>query len=344
MRTSEFDFELPPELVAQHPVEPRDAARLMVVDRASGSWLHRRFSDLPDLLRAGDVLVRNNSRVIPARLIGRRCSTGGFWEGLFLQARADGTWRILAKTRGRPTPEEWFETDSGLRLQLLMNHDGGEWVVMPNDVEDAFEALERHGRVPLPPYIRKGRDEPADRLRYQTEFARVPGSVAAPTAGLHFTEQLLQKVTQRSVEIVDLTLHVGVGTFRPIDAGMIGDHVMHAEWAELSEAAARAIQTARECGGRIVAVGTTSARTLETAVARGSGRLMPFRGETSIYLKPGHQFGGLDALVTNFHLPRSSLLVLLCAFAGKDLTLAAYQEAIRERYRFYSYGDAMVVF
>jgi S-adenosylmethionine:tRNA ribosyltransferase-isomerase len=341
LRTSCFDFDLPDDLIAQHPVEPRDRSRLLVVHRRSGTWEHRVFADLPELLGPGDLLVRNNTRVVPARLIGRREATGGKWEGLFLRARPDGAWEILATTRGRPAAGERVVLDGGLILTLLEKGEAGRWAVRPEDDGPAERLLERHGHVPLPPYVRKGRDAPEDRLRYQTLYAAVPGAVAAPTAGLHFTPEVFAGLAERGVGWVDVTLHVGLGTFRPIEAERIEDHALHAEWAELPARAAEALNEARGRGGRIVAVGTTSARTLETAAATGTFR--PFAGETALYLKPGHTFRGLDALLTNFHLPRSSLLVLVSALAGVELIRAAYAEAIRERYRFYSYGDAMLI-
>lgn len=342
LQTRDFDFELPAEQIAQHPVEPRDRSRLLVLRVGSGSWEHRVFADLPDLLDPGDVLVRNNSRVVPARLIGVREATGGRWEGLFLRDRPDGSWEILATTRGRPRVGEHVRVGDGLVLTLIERGEAGRWVVRPESVEPAFALLERHGAIPLPPYIRKGREGPGDRERYQTTFAAVPGSVAAPTAGLHFTPELFERLASRGIGRQDLTLHVGIGTFRPIEAESIAEHVLHAEWAELSETAADALNAARQGGGRVVAVGTTSARTLETSACE-DGTFEPFTGETALYLRPGHVFRGLDALITNFHLPRSSLLVLVAAFAGYDLTRAAYAEAVGRGYRFYSYGDAMLI-
>lgn len=349
METSAFDFVLPDDLVAQQPAEPRDESRLLVVHRDGGKMEHRTFRDLPELLAPGDVLARNDTRVVPARLIGRREATGGKWEGLFLRElpRDDANgprWEILATTRGKPAAGETVLVGEGdgLRLILLEKGDGGRWVVRPGSSEPAAALLARSGRVPLPPYIRKGQEGPGDRLRYQTLYARSPGAVAAPTAGLHFTAELFARLAERGVSTADLTLHVGLGTFRPIEAETIEDHVLHAEWGELSPSTALALNAARGRGGRVVAVGTTSARLLETASA-GFDEIRPFAGETALYLRPGHAFRGLDALVTNFHLPRSSLLVLVSAFAGHELTRAAYAEAVRERYRFYSYGDAMLV-
>ncbi len=348
MLASEFDFDLPAELIAQHPVEPRDRSRLMVVDRRRGTWEHRIFADLPELLDPRDVLVRNDSRVVPARLVGRREATGGRWEGLFLHERPGGTWEILAKTRGRPVIGESVIVGQGLRLVMESRGESGNWVVRPLSVRDsadplstAMALLERHGQTPLPPYIRRGQEGPNDRIAYQTVYARQPGSAAAPTAGLHFTPELLERLARRGIACVNLTLHVGLGTFRPIEADRLEDHVMHAEWAELPAEAVSRLEKTRRRGGRIVAVGTTSARTLETAAATGA--FEPLAAETAIFIRPGHVFHGLDALITNFHLPRSSLLALVSALAGIDLIRGAYADAIKNEYRFFSYGDAMMI-
>jgi S-adenosylmethionine:tRNA ribosyltransferase-isomerase len=343
-----LDFELPEELIAQHPVEPRDRSRLMVIDRARGSWEHRVFADLPELLGPRDVLVRNDTRVVPSRLMGHREMTGGRWEGLFLRELADGAWEVLAQTRGRPTVGERVVVGDGLRLSLEARGESGCWIVRPMadegvgpDGATTLVLLDRHGQTPLPPYIRRGRESAGDRQSYQTVYARRPGSAAAPTAGLHFTAEVLDQLAGRGIACVDVTLHVGPGTFRPITAERLEDHVMHAEWAELSDTAVGVLEARRGQGGRIVAVGTTSARTLETAAIGGC--LRSFDGETRLFIRPGHIFHGLDALITNFHLPRSSLLVLVGAFAGTDLIRDAYAEAIRCRYRFFSYGDAMLI-
>ena len=349
MRTSEFDFALPTELIAQEPLEPRDRSRLLVVRRETGRFEHRIFADLPELLATGDILVRNNTRVVPARLLGRRELTGGRWEGLFLReltVRGSIFWEILATTRGKPGAGEQVVVGEGegLRLTLMVKEEAGRWLARPESDQPAMSLLERFGSVPLPPYIRKGEAGPSDRPRYQTVYAQVAGAVAAPTAGLHFTDDLFARLDERGIGRADLTLHVGIGTFRPIDAERIDEHVLHAEWAELSPKTAETINTARRRGGRVVAVGTTSARVLETAAKDAQGQnIRPFEGETAMYLRPGHAFRGLDALVTNFHLPRSSLLVLVSAFAGVELIQEAYAEAVRERYRFYSYGDAMLI-
>ena len=352
MQTSAFDFELPDDLIAQRPAEPRDQSRLMVVRRQAGRLEHRAFAELPDLLDPGDVLVRNDTRVVAARLIGRRAATGGRWEGLFLRELPDGAWEVLATTRGRPGIGERVVVGRGLGLTLLARGEDGRWLVRPEGDRDEAAAalLERHGEVPLPPYIRRGREGPGDRLRYQTVYARVPGAVAAPTAGLHFTDAIFRRLADRGIARVDATLHIGLGTFRPIQADRIEDHVLHAEWAELSAPAVATLNAHRARGGRVVAVGTTSARVLESAALASSSDpsgsrhpFEPFAGETALYLRPGHTFRGLDALLTNFHLPRSSLLVLVSALAGVDLIREAYAEAVRLRNRFYSYGDAMLI-
>lgn len=346
MLTSEFNFELPEELIAQYPMEPRDCARLMVIDRQKGGWEHRVFADLPDLLHSPDVLARNITQVVPARLLGHRAATGGKWEGLFLRERPDETWEVLAKTRGRLAIGEDVIVGQNLHLTLEARGEARSWIVRPQQSstnrESTVALLERHGQIPLPPYIRHGRARESDRLTYQTIYAQQPGSAAAPTAGLHFTDQVFARLAHKGISWVDLTLHIGVGTFRPIEVEDLADHIMHAEWAELSTAAAATLNARRNEGGRIVAVGTTAARTLETASAAGKGP-GSFSGDTHLFIQPGHVFGGLDALITNFHLPRSSLLVLVSAFAGLELTRAAYAEAVRREYRFYSYGDAMLI-
>jgi S-adenosylmethionine:tRNA ribosyltransferase-isomerase len=355
---SDFDFDLPEELIAQHPATPRDSSRLMIVDRRLGTWQHRTFADLPELLDPHDILIRNNTRVIPARLVGHRVRTGGKWEGLFLREHTPGRWEILAKTRGRPMIGETVIVGQNLCLVLEARGDSGSWIVRPelsatsavpdNEVAtpdhhhiDTHALLFDHGQIPLPPYIRRGRAGPEDRHTYQTVYAQKAGSVAAPTAGLHFTDNIFHRLAARGITWVDITLHVGLGTFRPIETEQIDDHVMHAEWAELSPESVANLQARRRQGGRIVAVGTTSARTLEAASASGS--LQPFTGNTSIFIRPGHNFHAVDALLTNFHLPRSSLIVLIAALAGTDLIKAAYADAIQNRYRFFSYGDAMLI-
>ena len=317
----------------------------MVIDRQRGCWEHRVFRELPDLLRSGDLLVRNQSRVVPARLVGRRLTTGGKWEGLFLRERPEGTWEVLARTRGRPTEGEHVTINRNLHLVLKSKNSSGSWIVRPGgyDIhhETTWSLLEKHGQTPLPPYIRRGHSSAGEELTYQTIYAGPPGSVAAPTAGLHFTEELFERLAGSKISWIDLVLHVGLGTFHPIKVEQLEEHELHAEWAELSPGVAASIEAHRFKRGRVIAVGTTSARVLETASAGGT--LQPFRGETTMFIRPGHVFRGLDGLITNFHLPRSSLLVLVSAFAGIDLIRAAYADAVRKQYRFYSYGDAMLI-
>ncbi len=339
MRRQDFRYELPPELIAQHPPAERSASRLMVLDRAGGRVSHRGVRDLPDLLAPGDLLVFNDTRVIPARLLGRK-ETGGRVEVLVERLR--GGREVLAQVRASKSPRP------GTRLLL----EGGAAARVTGREEDffvlAFEGdepvaalLERIGHVPLPPYIARP-DAGVDRERYQTVYARRAGAVAAPTAGLHFDEPLLEALRARGLTLGWVTLHVGAGTFQPVRVDDIREHRMHREWIEVGEAVCRQVAETRARGGRVVAVGTTSVRCLETAAGE-DGVLRPFTGETDIFIYPGYRFRVVDALVTNFHLPESTLLMLVCAFAGTEAVLAAYREAVARRYRFFSYGDAMLV-
>jgi S-adenosylmethionine:tRNA ribosyltransferase-isomerase len=346
MRTDDFDYELPPELIAQEPAARRDQSRLLVVERARGTIDHHLFSALPELLSPADLLVLNNTRVLPARLFGRRESTGGRWEGLFLHQTADGLWELMSQTRGRLREDEIISIEPGpLRLSMIARTPERNWLARPlvgdESKPSTIELLERHGHVPLPPYIRKGSARAADRERYQTVFAERPGAVAAPTAGLHFTPEVLAALAARGIGHCFITLHVGVGTFRPIQADNIEEHRMHQEWGELSQAAAEAIAARKARGGRVVAVGTTSVRVLETVAA--TGPIRPWSGETDLYIYPPYPFRAVDAMITNFHLPRSTLLLMVSAFAGIELIRRAYRAAVEERYRFYSYGDAMLI-
>jgi S-adenosylmethionine:tRNA ribosyltransferase-isomerase len=342
MRTDTFDFDLRPEHIAQHPCPERDQSRLLVVNRADQSLAHHVFADLPSLLDPGDLLVLNDTRVLPARLLGRRARTGGKWEGLFLRQTADGCWELLSQTRGRLTAGEVIAVEPGpLHLTLTGRSAEGHWLARPDAPGSPAELLERHGQVPLPPYIRKGHAADADRERYQTVYARQAGAVAAPTAGLHFTPRLFEQLEGRGVRRTFVTLHVGLGTFQSIQVEDVEQHPMHREWGELSPAAAEAVAACRAGGGRVVAVGTTSVRVLETVTA--SGPVRPWSGETGLFIYPPYDFRAVDALITNFHLPRSSLLLLVSAFAGIDLIGQAYRTAIEEGYRFYSYGDAMLI-
>jgi S-adenosylmethionine:tRNA ribosyltransferase-isomerase len=342
-----YDYDLPPELIAQEALADRAAARLLVVDRATGSLQHRQIRDLPEILAPGDLVVVNDTRVVPARLIGRRTATGGKWEGLFLRVdEATGLWQILAHTRGRPALGESIALidragNESLALELVGRGAGGTWLVKPSLAGPAEELLDRVGRVPLPGYIRGGEEHSGDLERYQTVFARAAGSAAAPTAGLHFTPELLAALAARGIGRADVTLHVGIDTFRPITAERLDDHPMHTEWCACPEETAAAVREARERGRRVVAVGTTAMRTLETAARAGVASA--WSGPTDLFIKPGFSFRAVNCLLTNFHMPRTTLLVLVSTFASRDLIQRAYAEAIRERYRFLSYGDAMLV-
>jgi S-adenosylmethionine:tRNA ribosyltransferase-isomerase len=313
-----------------------------VLDRAGGLLRHEIFHDLPELLAPGDLLVLNDTKVIPARLVGRRARTGGKWEGLFLQQLPDGLWELLCQTRGRLLPGDTILLEPGrLQLHLIKRTPLGHWLARPDQDGSAFNLLESIGQVPLPPYIRKGQALPDDRARYQTVYARRPGAVAAPTAGLHFTPRLFERLKEHGIDWAFLTLHVGLGTFQPIRAADVTQHRLHREWGELPRNTAQAILRCRERGRRVVAVGTTSVRVLETVAA--SGPIRPWSGETELFIYPPYSFRAVDGLVTNFHLPKTSLLLLVSAFAGADLTRQAYQAAIEKEYRFYSYGDAMLI-
>lgn len=336
-----FDYHLPEHLIAQEPAKERDGSRLLVVDRTSGDLQHRCFRDLPELLAPGDLVVLNDTRVLPARLIGHREKTGGKWEGLFLRQTAEGLWELLAQTRGHPEIGETIVLDPGpLKLTLRGRHDG-HWLVEPSLAGKPIELLLQSGHIPLPPYIRKGKESEADRERYQTVFARRNGSIAAPTAGLHFTAELLEQLGLRGIGTARVTLHVGLGTFEPIKAADPTLHSMHAEWGEVPTETISAIQRCRANGNRVFAIGTTTTRVLESAAS--DGKLATWRGETKIFIYPPYRFRAIDGLVTNFHLPRTTLLMLVSAFAGADLVRRAYEEAIQHEYRFFSYGDAMLM-
>ncbi len=340
MRTSDFDYELPEELIAQHPVEPRDAARLLVLHRADGRIEHRIFREIGAYLRPGDLLVVNDTRVLRARLRGRLVTTGGAVEALLLRDLGEGRWEALVRPGRRLRPgrrAEFTGAAGSVEAEVEAVLEGGERVLrFPMGVDpQAF------GETPLPPYIH----EPlTDAERYQTVYAREPGSAAAPTAGLHFTPRLLEELQAGGVELVTITLHIGPGTFRPVSVEDPRQHPMHAEYYRISQAAAQAITAARARGGRVVCVGTTTVRVLEqAALDAGDGPLTAREGWTRLFILPGHQFRLTDALITNFHLPRSTLLMLVSALAGRDLILRAYREAVAQRYRFYSFGDAMLI-
>jgi S-adenosylmethionine:tRNA ribosyltransferase-isomerase len=344
-----YDYELPPGLVAQEPLADRGASRLLRLDRRTGEISHRPFSDLPDLLRPGDLLVTNRSRVFPARLLGRR-EGGGAAEVLLVRRLEPVAWAALVRPGRRLRAGSVVDVAPGFRVRIEGACPASGAPGSPSPVRrvrllsDALEpeaAIERHGHVPLPPYIHRP-DVPADRERYQTVFAREKGSVAAPTAGLHFTPALLERLSSRGIERAEIVLHVGPGTFRPVEAEDVREHHVDPERFTIPDEAAAAVDRARAEGRRVVAVGTTTTRALESA-ADGAGRVRPGDGETDLVIVPGHPFRVVDALVTNFHLPRSSLLLLVSAFAGRERVLAAYAEAVRRSYRFYSYGDAMLL-
>jgi S-adenosylmethionine:tRNA ribosyltransferase-isomerase len=358
---SDFDYDLPLELIAQTPLEQRDASRLLVVQRQSQRLIHSQFRDIGEYLRPGDVLIANQSRVIPARLLGRRAETGGAVEVLLLAERSDmgrDHWETLVRPGRRLREGAVIEfLDSGQRVRLvghiLTRTEAAGRIIQftqPDQTSDqgdpyallkVRQIIDELGRIPLPPYIHEKLDDPE---RYQTVYARVRGSAAAPTAGLHFTPQLLEQLQQQGIKIGFVTLHVGLDTFRPVEVENANDHKMHSEEIELDEPTAALINEARAHGGRIVAVGTTSVRVLESVACLHNGQIVPYHGHTSLFIAPGYHYQAVDAMITNFHLPRSTLLLLVSAFTGKEVMERAYQEAIRERYRFFSFGDAMLLF
>lgn len=336
MRVADFHFDLPEHLIARHPLSERRASRLLVLDGASGEMAHRGFADLLDYLRPGDLMVFNNTRVIPARLFGQKAS-GGKLE--ILVERVLDSHRVLAHVRSSksPRPGSTILIDGGAEATMLARHDA---LFELGFAEEVLPLLERVGHMPLPPYIDRP-DEDADRERYQTVYAQHAGAVAAPTAGLHFDQALLDAIAAKGVERAFVTLHVGAGTFQPVRVERIEDHHMHSEWLEVKQDVVDAVAACRARGGRVIAVGTTSVRSLESAAR--DGQLKPFSGDTDIFLYPGRPFHVVDALVTNFHLPESTLLMLVSAFAGYSETMAAYGAAVEQGYRFFSYGDAMFI-
>lgn len=340
MKTSDFDYHLPPELIAQVPLEPRDQSQIMVLERNRGSIEHRRFADLVDYLKAGDVLVCNDSRVIPARLKGKKADSGGKVELLLLRQLDNAVWEALLKPAKRVavgTKLEIGDSESKVWAEITGEGEGGIKVIrFPEEIR-----LPKLGKIPLPPYIRTPL---ADEERYQTVYARVPGSVAAPTAGLHFTPRLLERIEQKGIELLFVTLHVGLDTFRPVREEDPLKHPIHKEYGIVTKEVASRLAQARGEGRRIICVGTTTVRIIEGAAqASQKSHLEPFEGGVSLFILPGYQFRMVDALITNFHLPRSTLLMLVAAFAGKDFIINAYEEAIARKYRFYSFGDAMLI-
>ena len=339
MKTSDFDYVLPPEYIAQTPIEPRDASRLLVLKRADGSMRHVHFYQIGEFLNPNDVLVVNQTRVIPARPFGRKIPTGGKVEILLLNKKDATTWETLVGGKGMSTGKR-VQIDDGPNAEIIEVLSGARRTVRFSEpIEDYLAQI---GHVPLPPYIHVSLDDPE---RYQTVFARHPGSAAAPTAGLHFTERLTTELTSMGIGFVHVTLHVGLDTFAPVDENSPEEHIIHTEWCQVTSEAAEMINQARERGGRVIAVGTTSVRTLESAVLHAApGKLLgALDGPTDLYILPGYEFQAVDALITNFHLPRSTLIMLVSAFAGRERIMDAYQAAMDLNYRFYSFGDAMLI-
>lgn len=341
MKTSDFDYHLPEELIAQHPAARRDGSRMLHLEKSRGSLTDRQFADLPGLLQPGDVLVLNDTRVIPARLFGTR-QTGARVEIFLLHERESGLWQCLVQPGRKARPGDTITIGEGFTAHIEERLADGSRLVRFDFDGDFEQQLHKHGHVPLPPYIKRNEDEKEDLDRYQTVFAERAGAVAAPTAGLHFTPIMLEQLSGMGVRIARITLHVGIGTFKPVTAEEITDHQMDAEWFEIGPEAADAINQGME-SGRVVAVGTTSVRTLESAFDKQTGGISPGAGWTRLFITPGYQFNMIDALLTNFHLPRSTLIMLVSALAGRDSVLAAYRHAVEQRYRFYSYGDCMLV-
>jgi S-adenosylmethionine:tRNA ribosyltransferase-isomerase len=356
VRTADFRFELPPELIAQSPAPQRDYSRLLVLQRAEHRTAHRRFQDILDYFQPGDVLVLNDSRVIPARLHGVNARTGGRFEMLLLEEHsANLWWAMLRPGKRAPIGTQIKVLDrTGQPTGIIVNVTGvnteGHRQLQFSGTENIFNELDRLGEIPLPPYIERHGEQADDKERYQTVYARPPGSVAAPTAGLHFTPELLEKIRARGVAICFVTLHVGAGTFLPVKAENVAEHKMHTERFEVGETTVLAVHAAKKSGHRVFAAGTTATRALETSAQQNAGKLNVCRGKTDIFIFPPARFQIVDALLTNFHLPESTLLMLVSAFAapgekerGRELVLSAYAEAVRERYRFFSYGDAMLI-
>jgi len=340
MKTSDFYYDLPEELIAQDPLEDRTASRLLVLDRKTGAVKHKIFSDVIDYLNEGDCLVINNTRVIPARLIGEKEGTGGKVEVLLLKRRANDVWETLVKPgkKLRPGAKITFG-DGRLRAEVLEVVEEGNRLVKFHYEGIFEEILDSLGEMPLPPYITHKLE---DKEMYQTVYAKFDGSAAAPTAGLHFTKELLNKIEEKGIKIASITLHVGLGTFRPVKVDDVNNHHMHTEWYEVNTEAADIINETKRNGGRVICVGTTSCRTIES-VADDNGYMKAKTGETDIFIYPGYKFKVMDGLITNFHLPESTLVMLVSAFAGKENVLSAYETAVKERYRFFSFGDAMIL-
>ena len=340
MKTKDFDYALPEELIAQTPIERRDASRLLCLDKVTGEFSHHHFYELPDFLKPGDCLILNNSRVLPARLLGKRLPGGGACEVLLLIDRGEQTWECIVRPgKHLRAGARMSFGDGELTAEVTQVLEGGNRMVRFSYEGIFLEVLEHLGKMPLPPYIR---EEPQDRERYQTVYSKVNGSAAAPTAGLHFTPELLGRIQEKGVKLGYVTLHVGLGTFRPVKEEDITDHDMHSEYCVIPQETADLINETRANGGRVICVGTTSCRTIESW-AKEDGHMEASAGWTDIFIYPGYKFKVMDALVTNFHLPQSTLIMLVSALAGREHVLAAYEEAVRERYRFFSFGDAMFI-
>lgn len=343
MLVSDFDYNLPPELIAQYPTAQRDAAQMMVVNKGSGETVHTKFKNISDYLQAGDLLVFNETRVFPARLFGKRVRTGGKLEALLLEEKEPGIWEALVRPGRHARQGE--EVIFGDELRAVVGErtaSGGRYIkFLIQDQQEFWEQVYKIGKVPLPPYIKRSAEE-MDKERYQTVYARAVGSAAAPTAGLHFTKEVLDQLQEKGVQFAFIVLHVGLGTFRPVHAQKVEEHRMHAEFWRIDQANAALINKAKRDERRIIAVGTTSVRLLES-VAAEDGTVRPGEGWTSIFIYPGFHFRVIDGLVTNFHLPCSTLLMLVCAFAGYNNVMSAYREAVEREYRFFSYGDAMLI-
>lgn len=338
MHVNDFDFQLPDELIARHPTEQRTGSRLLHLDGPSGHIQHRRFPDIEQLIKPGDLLVFNNTRVIPARMFGQKTS-GGKVEVMIERMTSDHTALAHVRANKSPKPGTELSMDGGIELTVTGREDN-LFCIQCRNPEALVDLLDKHGHMPLPPYLER-EDNDDDRERYQTVYAQRKGAVAAPTAGLHFDDALLERLRQKGVNTAFVTLHVGAGTFQPVKADKIEDHIMHSEWIDVPADVVEQIRTTQKAGKRVIAVGTTSVRSLETASQ--SGQIEPFTGDTNIFIYPGYQFKTVDAMLTNFHLPKSTLIMLISAFAGKQHVMAAYDAAIAERYRFFSYGDAMFI-
>lgn len=340
MKTSDFNYDLPEELIAQHPLDDRSSSRLMVLDKNTGKVIHKHFTDLPMFLKKGDVLVINNTRVIPARLIGSRTDTGSPVEILLLKRIDDRRWECIVRPGKKVKPQRRFTfIENELEAECEEVLEDGNRIVRFDFNGIWEEVLDKAGTMPLPPYIH---EKLQDKERYQTVYSKTPGSAAAPTAGLHFTKELLSKLRSDGIEIAEVTLHVGLGTFRPVKVEDVASHEMHSEWFCFDKTASDIIRKARTEGRRIISVGTTSTRVLET-VASKDPEMMPCSGDTNIFIYPGYEFKCVDSLITNFHLPESTLIMLVSALAGKDNVLNAYKIAVAEKYRFFSFGDAMFI-